>query len=364
MAAGHFVADGDLALLRDVDAHDLVDAGAHLVAVLAGEDLDVDYDAALAVGNLQRGVAHLAGLLAEDGAQQALLGGEVGLALGGDLADQYVAAANLGAHADYAALVEVLERVVAHAGDVAGDLLGAELGVAGVALVLLHVDGSEGILHDEALVEQDGVLVVVALPVHVADQDVLAEADLAVAGGRAVGEHVALFDPVARVDDGALVDAGALVGAGELYELVVLYLAAIIAHDHVGGAGAYDRAAVLGEYAHAGVDGALVLDAGGDYGSLGGQQRHGLALHVRAHKCAVGVVVLEEGYHGRGDGDHHARGDVDVVDALAVDVYYLVTVAAGDTLVLEAAVLVQRLGGLGDDVAGPPRRRSCTPPRR
>ena len=66
-------------------------AGLQLVAVLAGEDLDVDNDAVVAVGHTQGGVADLAGLLAEDGAQQALLGGQLGLALRGDLADQDVA---------------------------------------------------------------------------------------------------------------------------------------------------------------------------------------------------------------------------------------------------------------------------------
>jgi hypothetical protein len=43
------------------------------------------------VRDLERGVAHLAGLLAEDGPQQALFGRLLGLALGGDLADQDVA---------------------------------------------------------------------------------------------------------------------------------------------------------------------------------------------------------------------------------------------------------------------------------
>ena len=46
-----------------------------------------------AVGHAQGGVAHLAGLLTEDGAQQALLGGQLGLALRGDLTDQDVAGA-------------------------------------------------------------------------------------------------------------------------------------------------------------------------------------------------------------------------------------------------------------------------------
>ena len=58
---------------------------------LAAELADLDDLAPLAVRQAQRGVLHLAGLLAEDRAQQALLGGQLGLALGRDLADQDVA---------------------------------------------------------------------------------------------------------------------------------------------------------------------------------------------------------------------------------------------------------------------------------
>jgi hypothetical protein len=67
VAAGELVADRDLALLGDVHPDQLVDAGRQLVAVVAVEHLDVDDLAVLAVGHLQRGVADLAGLLAEDG---------------------------------------------------------------------------------------------------------------------------------------------------------------------------------------------------------------------------------------------------------------------------------------------------------
>jgi hypothetical protein len=71
----------------------------------------------------------------------------------------------------------------------------------------------------DLLVEQDGVLVVVAFPGHKADQRVLAERDLAVAGGRAVGHDIADFNAVAAVDDRSLVDAGALVGTQEFVRL-------------------------------------------------------------------------------------------------------------------------------------------------
>ena len=151
VAAGELVAHADLALLGHVDPDQLVDARRQLVALVAAEHLDVDDLAGLAVGHLERGVADLAGLLTEDGPQEALLGGELGLALGRDLADQHVAGADLGADADDAALVEVGEDLLGEVRDVPGDLLGAELGVAGVDLVLVDVDRREHVVLHQAL---------------------------------------------------------------------------------------------------------------------------------------------------------------------------------------------------------------------
>ena len=149
--AGELVALGDLALLGDVDAHELVDARRQLVVVLAAEDLDVDDLAALAVRHLEAGVAHLARLLLEDRADELLFGGELGLALGRDLADQQVARVDLGADAHDAALVQVLERLLGAVGDVARDLFVAQLGGAGVDLVLLDVHRRQHVVFDETL---------------------------------------------------------------------------------------------------------------------------------------------------------------------------------------------------------------------
>ena len=82
------------------------------------------------------------------------------------------------------------------------------------------------------------------------------------------------------------------------------------------------------------------------------QQRHGLTLHVRAHQGAVRVVVFQEGDHRGRDGDDHACGrDVDVVDALARRLRVISSrLRHGDALVDEAAVLIERLVGLRDDV--------------
>ena len=99
----------------------------------------------------QRAVADVARLLAEDRAEELLLGRELRLALRRDLADEDVARLHLGADADDARLVEVLQGLLADVRDVAGDLLLAELGVAGDALELLDVDRGEHVLLEEAL---------------------------------------------------------------------------------------------------------------------------------------------------------------------------------------------------------------------
>ena len=67
-----------------------------LLAPAAREDLHIHHDARDAGRAAQRGVPVLGGLLAEDGAEELLLGGELGLALGRDLPDQDVARLHMG----------------------------------------------------------------------------------------------------------------------------------------------------------------------------------------------------------------------------------------------------------------------------
>ena len=107
VAAGELVALGDLALLRDVDADELVDARATGRRRSSRENVLTSMTTPPSpCGTLRRRVADLAGLLLEDRADELLLGRQLGLALRRDLADEQVAGADLGADADDAALVE------------------------------------------------------------------------------------------------------------------------------------------------------------------------------------------------------------------------------------------------------------------
>ena len=350
VAARHLIADRDLALLRDINADDHVDTGRQLVAVLAGKYLNVYNDTRFAVRRTQRGITNLTGLLAEDRAEQALLCGQLGLALRGNLADQNVTGTNLSANADDAALVEVAECVLADVRDITGDLLGSELGITGFGLVLLDMNGGVNVVAYQTLVQQYGVLVVVAFPGHEADEGILAQCNLALIGRRAVGQNVACLDTLAQINDRTHVDTGGLVGTHELGQRIGLVGAVVVVYANLAGGYAGNNAVTLCQRNRTGVNSCLVLHAGCNDRSLGAEQRYGLTLHVRAHQCAVCVVVVEERDECGSNRDHHARRNVHQVNVLAVYLDELVAPTAGYTVVYEVVVLVERLGSLADDV--------------
>ena len=93
-------------------------------------------------------------------------------------------------------------------------------------------------------------------------------------------------------------------------------------------------------------------------GDSADEQRHALALHVRAHERAVRVVVLEERDQARGDGNELLRRHVHVVDLGGLDFEEVAPVADGDLRPGEMAFAVDRRVGLGDDDSSPPGRRS------
>ncbi len=88
--------------------------------------------------------------------------------------------------------------------------------------------------------------------------------------------------------------------------------------DDAGRVDRLDDAVALGHERDARVAGDDALDAGADERRRRPDERHGLALHVRAHERAVGVVVLEERDERRGHRDQLVRRDVHQVDVFGL----------------------------------------------
>ena len=93
-----------------------------LLHSLAGEDLDVDHRSADPRRDGEGRIPHVLRLLAKDGPEQPLLGGEDRLPLWGDLPHQDVTRFDLGPDTGDPALVQVLQGLLAHVGDVPGNL--------------------------------------------------------------------------------------------------------------------------------------------------------------------------------------------------------------------------------------------------
>ena len=257
-------------------------------------------------GTRRTGVAHVGRLLAEDGAQQLLFRRHRGFALWRHLADQNVACHHLGADIDDAGFVEVLEVLLADIRNVARDFLRPELGIARHRLEFLDMDRGKDVVAHDALGDEDGVLEVVAVPRHERDERILAERELAQLRRRTIGDDVALLEDIANLHQRPLGDAGRLVGALEL-------LQAIDVDARLGGIGFFRRADDDTRRVHlidhartargdggTGVPRHHVFQPGADQRRFRLQQRHGLALHVGAHECTVGVVVFEERHERRG----------------------------------------------------------------
>ncbi len=216
------------------------------------------------------------------------------------------------------------------------------------------MDRGEHVILGDALRDQDRVFEVVALPGHERDDHVLTERELAGVDGGTVREDVAGLHPVPRANDGGLVVASVLVRALELLETVdVGELAALAFHAHhdAGRVDRVDDALALGHRAHAAVARHLGLEAGADERSAGLDQRHRLALHVRAHERAVGVVVLEEWDQRGGDGHQLVRRHVHQLDLVRRNEQRVTVVAGVDQVAGQLPSLGIELGvGLGDVV--------------
>src|SRR5664280_3617353 len=191
-----------------------------VVRLLLGRDLYVYKRQVRARRDLQRGVLHIGSFLAEDCPQQTLFRREFCFAFGRNLADQNVARLHLCANANDTVGSKVSERLIAQVRNVARDLFGAELGVAGADLELIDVDGSKDVVLNDALADEDGVFKVVAVPWHEGDQHVAAECQFAALSAGAIGNDLALLDRLALLDNDFLVDTGGGVGPHELPNLV------------------------------------------------------------------------------------------------------------------------------------------------
>src|SRR2546430_3582465 len=330
-----------------------------LFSALTGKDLDVHDGALDARRAIERSVANIAGLFAEDGAQQFFFRCQRGLALRRDLADENVSRLHDRADADDSTLVEVAEKRLADVGNIASDFLGAKLGVARFDLVLFDVNRSVVVVLDQFFADQDGVFEVVTTPGNEGYEHVAAEGKFTALRARTVGKDLALLHAVAHANQRLLADARVLVRTLELDELIDVraHFAAedagvigLYAHDDALGVDLIDDAFALAEHDRAGIARGDPLHARANKRRFALNERHCLALHVGTHQRAVGVIVFEKRNQAGSHGNELLRRNVDVVHFLTALENEVSRLAAVDQFCGDLQAVVERNVGLRDDV--------------
>ena len=290
----HLVAHGDFARLRHPHPDGFVHIRRQIVLVIPAELLDPDDLAPLPVRHPQRSIPHILGLFAENGPQQPLLGRHLRFAFGRNLAHQNVVLPHLRANPHNPPFVQIPQVHLAHIGNVAGNLLRAQLRGAAVHFVLLNMHRSELVILHQPLADDDGVLVVVALPRHKGHQHILPQRQLPAVGGRAVRQRIAHIHIVALLHHRTLVETRSLIGAAELDERVRMFLAGLVHDDDLLSVHGEDGTRHARQQHLPAVPRHPALNPRAYNGRLRLQQRHRLPLHIAAHQRPVGVVMLQE----------------------------------------------------------------------
>ena len=249
--------------------------------------------------------------------QQFFFGRQFALRLGRNLADEDIARHHESAGANDPAFVEIAEGLGRNVGNVARELLPAQLGLADFDIELLDMDRSVGIVLDKTFADDDGIFKVITVPRHERDEDVAPQRQLAMMRGGAVGHDESLLDLLPHLYEWLLVQAGALVQADELAQHMLaraelgaglvedrfLFLLAgrrcfgqlLRADDDTVGIDVGYVAIAEGLDQHAGVLGDFLFQPGRNQGRLRDHERHRLPLHVGTHEGAVGVIMFQEG---------------------------------------------------------------------
>ena len=201
--------------------------------------------------DLEGSIADLSGFLAEDRAKQFLLCCQFSLSLRSYLADKDITCADFRADADDSHLIQVFKSFLAYAGNVSCYLFSTELGISGFTVILLDVNRGVYIISYETLAQKNSILVVVTFPGHEADQRVLAQRKLAIAGGRTVCDDLAFSYSLAGKDDRLLVVAVALVGALKLGEVDLFLRAVVVCHLNGRRIDKFHHAGLRADHAYA-----------------------------------------------------------------------------------------------------------------
>ncbi len=179
--------------------------------------------------------------------------------------------------------------------------------------------GERVFLH-QLLGNKNRILEVVPAPRHKRHEHVASKSQFALIGARPIGNHIALLYCLSLAHDGLLIDARVLIRTLELRKLIDVGVdlarscaarnSVLGPDDNSLGVDRVDHTIAARDYHGARILRRDLFHTRPHKRRFGAQQRDRLALHIRTHQRAVGVVVLEEWNQRSCDRHKLLRADV------------------------------------------------------
>ena len=143
------------------------------------------------------------------------------------------------------------------------------------------------------------------MPWHECDQHILTQGQFTEIGRRAVGQYVTGGDHVTDIHQRSLVHTGVLVRTLVFDQVVNIHTGVTGGHfflvdadNDTSGIHLVNDAAAFGNGGYTRIRCNHAFHTGTHQRLFGLQRGHSLALHIRAHQCAVGIIVLKERNQG------------------------------------------------------------------
>ena len=201
------------------------------------------------------------------------------------------------------------------------------------------------------LVQYDGILIIVALPRHVSNKQVLAKCQFTCLGRVAFCQDITSLNTLSFLTDRTEVDGHILVGTTELGNTVflhrrfeayeVLFLCTVVENTDCCSINIIHNTLALGSNHCAAVLTYLLLNAGTYNRSLGTEQGNCLAHHVTAHQCTVSIVMLQEGNQTSSDRGNLLRSNVHQIHLCGRNNWVVIVATALNHLTDKRTILAQ-----------------------
>ena len=174
MTTCHLIAFGDLTFLGNMYTNLLVYSRRQIIAVFTAEYLNADNLTSFTVRYTQGAVTYLTCFFTKDSTQQTFFSSQLGFAFRSNLTYQNIARTYFCTNADNATFVQILQSFVRYVRNLAGDFLFTKLGIAGITVIFFNMDRSKDISLYQVFVQQNSILVVIAFPRHISNDNVVA----------------------------------------------------------------------------------------------------------------------------------------------------------------------------------------------